>query len=76
MIKEEKTIDMSGICDSCDNRINCDFVRNIKSYVRYQKCANRIRDVEISIYSCENYEPEISNACDENDVCLHCKDKL
>lgn len=76
VLTEEKTIDMSGICINCDNRRNCDFMRNIKSYVRDQRCANRIKDIEISVYSCENYEPEVSKACGENDVCLHCKSEI
>lgn len=71
--KKEKAIAITGICTNCGSRKNCDFTRNINTYVRDNRCAKRISDVEITVYSCENYEAEIEKICDDSEMCLYCR---
>lgn len=56
MSKSKKIISIVGVCSNCENRENCDFVQGINSYVRDSECADRISDVEITVYSCDDYE--------------------
>jgi len=70
--KKEKAINITGVCINCINRRDCDFTRGIHTYVRDNKCANGISDVEITVYSCENYEAEIEQICDESEMCISC----
>lgn len=71
--KTEKIVSISGLCTNCNKEKTCDFIKDIDTFVNNQKCAERILDTEITIYSCGDYETE-KNICPESGMCLSCKE--
>lgn len=71
-VVEKKVVEISGICTNCNSRETCDFIKNIKSYIKDNKCSRNISDVDISVYSCGDYESEISIICDDDSICIDC----
>lgn len=70
MTKETiRNITVTGICTNCGNRKSCTFIKDIEPFIRNRES---VRDCEISIYSCENYEAEIEQICDESEMCISC----
>ncbi len=69
---KEKIINISGICTNCINGKECDFLREFKVFIRDKKCADKIIDSEMNIFSCERYENE-KDAYPVEGVCLNCK---
>jgi hypothetical protein len=70
----EKVVDISGICTNCKNEKSCDFVKDIKALITNKKCAKKIRDTELIIYSCEGYDVE-KDIYPESGVCLKQENK-
>lgn len=68
----KKVVNISGICTNCDNERVCDFIREFKAFIRDRKCANKILDTEITVYSCDKYE-SAKEVCSSDGVCLHCR---
>lgn len=52
----EEKVSICGLCESCDNRSLCDFMKDIKIFIRDEKCAKKIVDTEVTVYSCDEYE--------------------
>ena len=73
--KEEKVVSISGICINCKNEKICDFVKDIKMFIADKKCAEKILDTELTIYSCDEYDVEM-DICPEGEMCLSCKQEV
>lgn len=67
----EKIIDISGLCENCGNRLICDFIKDIKIFIRDRKSAEKIVDTNIAIYSCDKYEV-IKDTCPSDGMCIYC----
>lgn len=70
--KTEKTVSTSGICTNCKNEKICDFVKGIKIFIANKKCAEKIVDTELIVYSCDEYEDE-KGILPDNGICISCK---
>ncbi len=62
-------ISISGICTNCKNEKMCDFIKGIKIFITNEKCAEKVLDTELTIYSCDKYETE-KDICPEVGICL------
>jgi hypothetical protein len=71
----EKVVSMSGLCTNCNNEKTCDFVKDIKIFVANNKCAEKVLDIELTVYSCDKYETE-KDVCSEGGMCLSCKQEV
>ena len=56
--KIQKVVSISGICTNCNKEKTCDFIKDVDVFIKDKKCAEKILDTEISIYSCDGYETE------------------
>lgn len=63
--KAEKVVSISGLCTNCKNGKTCDFVKDIKMFITDKKCAEKVLDTELTVYSCDRYG-------EEKDICLEC----
>jgi hypothetical protein len=70
--KVEKVVSISGLCTNCKNEKMCDFVEDAKIFIINKKCAKKILDTELTIYSCDEYEVE-KDIYPESGMCLSCK---
>lgn len=70
--KKERAISIAGICTNCEGRIDCHFTKGINSYIRNHKCADHISDIEITVYSCDNYKSEADSICGSESMCINC----
>lgn len=68
---QSKSVSITGICQNCDNRLVCDFKKDITWFIRDRKSAEKIIGVEVSISSCAEYEP-IRETINLDGVCSHC----
>lgn len=68
----EKVMIISGLCTNCKNEKTCDFVKEVKMFLADKKCAEKILDIETTIYSCDNYDTE-KDIYPEGGMCLSCK---
>ena len=71
----DKIIEISGLCTNCDNVRVCDFIREFKAFIRDKKCAGKILDTEIAIYSCNGYE-SMKEIIPADNMCLYCKQEV
>ncbi len=71
----EKIVSISGLCTNCINEKICDFVKDIKIFVANKKCAEKVSDTELTVYSCDEYETE-KDICPEGGMCLYCKKEV
>lgn len=67
----EKIIEMTGLCENCDNRSDCDFIKDIKTFMIERKSAEKIIDTSIAIYSCDKYNVK-KDICPSEGICLFC----
>jgi len=68
----EKVVSISGLCTNCKNEKTCDFVKDVRVFVTNKKCAEKVSDTELTVYSCEDYEEE-NDMCPEGETCLSYK---
>lgn len=73
--KAEKVTSVSGICTNCKNEKTCDFVKDVNIFVTKEKCAEKVLDSELMVYSCDRYEAE-KDIYPECEVCLSCKQEV
>ena len=73
--KIEKIVSMTGLCTNCNKEKTCDFIKDIDVFIKDKKCAEKILDTEVSIYSCNDYETE-KDICPEGEICLSCKQEV
>lgn len=73
--KVEKVVSISGLCTNCNKEKTCDFIKDVNIFIKDKKCAEKILDTEITIYSCDNYDTE-KNICPEGGMCLSCKQEM
>jgi len=71
----EKIVSISGLCTNCRNEKTCDFVKDIKIFVTNKKCAEKVLDTELAVYSCDKYDEE-KDICPEGGICLSCKQEV
>jgi hypothetical protein len=71
----DKVVGISGICTNCNNEKTCDFVKDIKIFIANKKCAEKVLDTELTVYSCDDYETE-KDMCPEGGMCLSCKQEV
>jgi hypothetical protein len=71
----EKVVSISGLCTNCKNEKTCDFVKDVKIFVASKKCAEKVLDTELTVYSCDEYEDE-KDICPEGGICLSCKQEV
>ncbi len=71
----EKVVSISGLCTNCKNEKACDFVKDIKIFIANKKCAEKVLDTELTVYSCDSYEAE-EDICPEGGICLSCKQEV
>ena len=69
---DNRYLNISCLCETCADRMTCDFVREVKSFFRDRKYTECIIDSEVTIYACYNYEQEIPVICNGNKVCIYC----
>lgn len=74
--KKEIAIEIAGICIDCDNVSNCDFIKDIKSYIMTGKSAGPISDIEIDIFSCDKYEFTDLGIKGDESACTNCRQSL
>ena len=74
-VEKVKVIGISGLCTNCNKEKTCDFIKDIDVFIKNKKCAEKILDTEVSVYSCEGYETEKST-CPEDGMCLSCKQEV
>ncbi len=67
----EKIIEMTGLCENCDNRSDCDFIKEIRIFMKEKRSAEKIIDTNIAIYSCDNYNVT-KDTCPSDGICLYC----
>ena len=70
-----KVVCISGLCTNCRNEKTCDFVKDIKIFVTNKKCAEKVLDTELTVYSCDKYDEE-KDICPEDGICLSCKQEV
>lgn len=70
-----KVVCISGLCTNCKNEKTCDFVKDIKIFVTNKKCAEKVLDTELTVYSCDKYDEE-KDICPEGGICLSCKQEV
>ena len=70
----EKVVNMSGLCTNCKNEKICDFVKDIKIFIANKKCAEKVLDTELTVYSCDKYDAK--DICPEGGICLSCKQEV
>lgn len=70
--KKEKSIDITGMCVNCRDRKNCDFITGVNTHIRDNRSASCVSDAEITVYSCDSYEAEVEQVCDESNMCISC----
>ena len=73
--KIEKVVNISGLCTNCNKEKTCDFMKDIGIFIKNKKCAEKILDTEITIYSCNDYETE-KDIFPEGGMCLSCKQEV
>ena len=71
----EKIVSISGLCTNCRNEKTCDFVKDIKIFITNKKCAEKVLDTELTVYSCDKYDEE-KDICPEGGMCLSCKQEV
>ena len=71
----EKIVSISGLCTNCNKEKTCGFIKDIDVFIKDKKCAEKILDTEVSIYSCKGYEAE-KDICLEGGMCLSCKQEV
>lgn len=67
----EKIIEITGLCENCNNRLDCDFIKDIKTFMIERKSAEKIIDTNIAIYSCDKYNVT-KDICPSEGICLFC----
>ncbi len=67
----EKVIDITGLCENCDNKWECDFIKEIRIFMKEKSSAEKIIDTNIAIYSCDKYRVT-KDICPSEGICLFC----
>lgn len=73
--ENEIVVDISGVCTNCDNAKICDFVKEVKIFMRDKKCAEKIVDSEMTVYSCNRYEAAKS-IIPKDGTCPYCDNEI
>lgn len=76
MFSENKNVvNISGLCTNCDNVKICDFIKDAKIFMRDKKCAEKIIDSEITVYSCDKYE-SAESIVPKDGMCSYCGKRI
>lgn len=72
-LTKDRTINISGVCVDCNNKKDCDFVKEVKSFIRNKLFLYNVTDSEICVYACDDFEhTEDTRYTDSSEASSNC----